>query len=35
MIKTRGKKPYPAMKLVDMYFWQIGFELDSKAEATL
>jgi len=34
-IRTRGKKPYPAMKLVDMYFWQIGFELDSKAEATL
>lgn len=34
-IRTRGKKPYPAMKLVDMYFWQIGFELDSKTEATL
>ena len=22
---------YPLMKLVDMYFWQIGYELDAKA----
>ncbi len=21
---------YPAMKLVDMYFWEIGFEADKK-----
>lgn len=21
-----GNKPYPVMKLIDMYFWQIGFE---------
>ncbi|MEQ1525671.1 MAG: hypothetical protein ABL911_02860 [Gallionella sp.] len=33
-IKTVGGTPYPAMKLVDMYFWQIGFEQDSKAEVT-
>jgi hypothetical protein len=32
-IKTRGGLPYPAMKLIDMYFWQIGFELDSTKEA--
>jgi hypothetical protein len=22
---------YPAMKLVDMYFWEIGYELEQKA----
>ncbi len=27
-IKERGGVTYPAMKLVDMYFWQIGFEND-------
>ena len=25
-IKTIGGRPYPAMKLIDMYFWQIGSE---------
>jgi len=33
-IKTAGGLPYPAMKLVDMYFWQIGFEQDRKEKAT-
>ncbi|MDD5056229.1 MAG: hypothetical protein PHQ60_00055 [Sideroxydans sp.] len=28
--KTVGENTYPAMKLVDMYFWQIGFERDRK-----
>jgi len=31
-IKTVGGTPYPAMKLIDMYFWQIGFEQDRKLE---
>ena len=22
---------YPLMKLVDMYFWQIGYEMDTKS----
>jgi hypothetical protein len=30
-IKNRGGPTYPAMKLVDMYFWQIGFENDPAA----
>lgn len=25
---------YPIMKLVDMYFWQIGYERDIKSQAT-
>ncbi len=32
-IQTIGGTPYPAMKLVDMYFWQIGSEQDGKEEA--
>ena len=27
-IKTKNGTPYPVMKLVDMYFWQLGYELD-------
>jgi hypothetical protein len=27
-IKKRGGIRYPLMKLVDMYFWQVGFEAD-------
>ena len=33
-IKTVAGTTYPAMKLVDMYFWQIGFEQDSNVEVT-
>ncbi|MCF6276651.1 MAG: hypothetical protein L3J07_02255 [Candidatus Magasanikbacteria bacterium] len=29
-IKNIGKINYPIMKLIDMYFWQIGFEKDKK-----
>jgi hypothetical protein len=29
-IASHGGKHYPLMKLVDMHFWQIGYELDSK-----
>ena len=32
-IKTIGGRTYPAMKLIDMYFWQIGSEQDRKEEA--
>jgi hypothetical protein len=32
-IKTRGGSPYSAMKLIDMYFWQIGYELDKKKDS--
>lgn len=28
-IKHMGGMWYPLMKLVDMYFWQIGFELET------
>ncbi|MBI4842818.1 MAG: hypothetical protein HY809_00625 [Nitrospirae bacterium] len=28
-IEDRNKIYYPTMKLVDMYFWQIGFEADA------
>jgi hypothetical protein len=33
-IKTVGGKNYPAMKLVDMYFWQIGFLQDQQIKAS-
>lgn len=29
-IASRGGGHYPLMKLVDMHFWQIGYELDLK-----
>jgi len=32
-IERAGGLRYPLMKLVDMYFWQIGFELASKKAA--
>jgi len=28
-----GGLRYPLMKLVDMYFWQIGFELDGEKKS--
>jgi len=31
-IKKRSPIRYPLMKIVDMYFWQIGFELDQKSQ---
>ena len=33
-IERAGGMRYPVMKLVDMYFWQIGFELD-RSTSTL
>ena len=33
-IKTIGGRPYPAMKLIDMYFWQIGSEQNPRVKAT-
>lgn len=30
LIKIRSKKHYPYMKLVDIYFWQIGYEKEIK-----
>jgi hypothetical protein len=30
-IERIGKMRYPLMKLVDMYFWQVGFELELRA----
>lgn len=29
-IRTKSGLSYPVMKLVDMYFWQIGYEKDQK-----
>jgi len=31
-IKQKGGLQYPLMKLVDMYFWQLGNEADPRAE---
>jgi len=30
IIEKSSQLPYPLMKLVDMYFWQIGYEQDKK-----
>lgn len=30
-ILKRSKVSYPPMKLVDMYFWEIGYEIDKKS----
>ena len=30
LIKTKIQKHYPLMKILDMYFWQIGYEKDVK-----
>jgi hypothetical protein len=30
-IEQRGGVRYPLMKLVDMYFWQIGYEKDTES----
>lgn len=32
-IRTAGGPHYPLMKLVDMYFWQLGYEADKGASA--
>lgn len=31
LLETRGLR-YPVMKLVDMYFWQLGYERDPKTD---
>ena len=32
--EIQNKYPqYPKMKIIDMYFWQIGFNLEKKDEA--
>lgn len=30
-MKVEGM-PYPQMKMIDMGFWQVGFELDTNKE---
>lgn len=30
LIKNKTKKHYPMMKLLDMYFWQIGYDKELK-----
>lgn len=30
LIKTKTQKHYPLMKILDMYFWQIGYDKDVK-----
>jgi hypothetical protein len=30
-IERKGRIRYPLMKLLDMYFWQIGYKEDTKA----
>jgi len=34
-ILKRSSISYPPMKLVDMYFWEIGYELDNKSSNVL
>ncbi len=30
LIKTKTQRHYPLMKILDMYFWQIGYNKDVK-----
>ena len=30
LIETKTQRHYPLMKVVDMYFWQIGYNKDVK-----
>lgn len=30
LIKTKTKRHYPLMKILDMYFWQVGYDKDVK-----
>ncbi|MFT3677764.1 MAG: hypothetical protein QM781_17865 [Chitinophagaceae bacterium] len=32
IIKRKAKRHYPLMKILDMYFWQIGFEKEGKSK---
>lgn len=33
LIMTKIKQHYPAMKIIDMYFWQIGYDKEVKEKA--
>ena len=30
LIKSKTQRHYPLMKILDMYFWQIGYDKDVK-----
>lgn len=30
LIKTKTQRHYPLMKILDMYFWQIGYDKEVK-----
>jgi hypothetical protein len=32
LIKTKTRRHYPLMKILDMYFWQIGYDKDVKVK---